>query len=187
MEEKLLRQEGWTLLAQGAEARVFLAPGLVEGHEFSVVKERFTKSYRHPDLDAKLTNRRFKGEVRGMEKALKVGVDAPRIDLADKPSKRLVMEFVQGRTVKEILLDEHVSEERKECLALLIGKTVAQLHNAGLVHGDLTTSNLLVRTSQEAGGGGGDGGVERLTVIDFGLSFSTKSVEDMGVDLYVTS
>lgn len=55
-----------------------------------------------------------------------------------------------------------------------IGHAVATLHDAGLIHGDLTTSNMLVRRSDSA-----------VVLIDFGLSYNSTIPEDKGVDLYV--
>ena len=45
------------LIRQGAEARIYLAD--YQGQPV-VVKERFSKQYRHPDLDKKLTRQRMK-------------------------------------------------------------------------------------------------------------------------------
>ena len=56
------------------------------------------------------------------------------------------------------------------------GETVAKLHSCGLIHGDITTSNILVRGDQDS---------INLVMIDFGLSFQEGVPEDKGVDLYV--
>ena len=174
-EQQPLNESSWKLLAQGAEARVFLAENIIPGDEFSIVKERFEKKYRHAELDAKLSKQRFNGEVRAMVKAAKAGVDIPRVDFVDRAKKLIVMEYVRGQTMKMYFDDPRVSRENKLKFARCMGSTVAKLHDAGLVHGDLTTSNMMIR----------DSAVEHLTMIDFGLAFSTKSAEDMGVDLYV--
>ena len=201
----------WKLLAQGAEAKIFLAPKLIND-EFSIVKDRVVKKYRLSELENKISKQRFNAEVRAMIRASKAGVlalwvvgldalfllilnwirpvskiskvramiraskagvDVARLDMVDKKNKRLVMEFIKGRTTKMLFDDQSVSEEEKKQVAKLIGNIVAKLHNAGLIHGDLTTSNLMQR----------DGIHDSLTVIDFGLAYSSKSLEDMGVDL----
>uniref|UniRef100_A0A1B6M2S2 non-specific serine/threonine protein kinase n=2 Tax=Graphocephala atropunctata TaxID=36148 RepID=A0A1B6M2S2_9HEMI len=59
-----------------------------------------------------------------------------------------------------------------------MGSAIAKLHKNGIVHGDLTTSNMLVREDEK-------GLVSTLFLIDFGLSQSDASPEDKGVDLYV--
>ena len=56
------------------------------------------------------------------------------------------------------------------------GSTVARLHQHHLIHGDITTSNLLLV---------GAGPAASLAVIDFGLSCQEGVAEDKGVDLYV--
>ena len=162
----------WKLLAQGAEAKISLAPNLIND-EFSVVKDRVVKKYRLSELENKISKQRFNAEVRAMIRASKAGVDVARLDMVDKKNKRLVMEFIRGRTTKMLFDDQSLSEEEKQQIAKLIGNIVAKLHNAGLIHGDLTTSNLMQR----------DGVHDSLTVIDFGLAYSSKSLEDMGVDL----
>jgi TP53 regulating kinase-like protein len=54
----------------------------------------------------------------------------------------------------------------------LIGEAAARLHSAGIVHGDMTTSNMILRENE-------------LFVIDFGLSKPSGKVEDQAVDLYL--
>ena len=54
------------------------------------------------------------------------------------------------------------------------GGMVGKLHTAGIMHGDLTTSNLILRKS--------DG---RCVLIDFGLSQVTPEIEQRGVDIHV--
>ena len=57
-------------------------------------------------------------------------------------------------------------------LATSIGQTIADMHNHGVIHGDLTTSNMLLDADQ-------------LVMIDFGLSYADSLAEDCAVDLYV--
>jgi TP53 regulating kinase-like protein len=72
------------------------------------------------------------------------------------------------------LKNKKADSEAVSKLMKQIGTAVARLHDGGLVHGDLTTSNMIVRE--------GDG---QLVLIDFGLSHLSKLPEDKGVDLYV--
>ncbi|KAJ3087307.1 TP53 regulating kinase, partial [Physocladia obscura] len=55
-----------------------------------------------------------------------------------------------------------------------IGEGLGKLHNADIIHGDLTTSNLMLRAESLS-----------LVFIDFGLSFVSSLAEDKAVDLYV--
>ncbi|GAQ79649.1 Protein kinase superfamily protein [Klebsormidium nitens] len=160
------------LLNQGAEARVFVSTYLGRP---AVIKQRFSKKYRHPTLDAKLTSRRLTGEARSLAKARKLGVLTPTLYAVDPAASTLTLERVEGRSLKDLLLAETLTHEDPEIqrLAESIGACVARLHDGGLVHGDLTTSNILVRP---------DG---QVVLIDFGLAANSTLTEDKGVDLYV--
>lgn len=61
-------------------------------------------------------------------------------------------------------------------LADAIGITLGIMHKQNIVHGDLTTSNMLLQ---------GNPSNNKLCLIDFGLSFFENLSEDKGVDLYV--
>ncbi|XP_008813066.1 EKC/KEOPS complex subunit bud32 [Phoenix dactylifera] len=162
------------LLKQGAEARVFESNFV--GRR-SIVKERFSKKYRHPSLDSKLTLKRLNAEARCMTKARRVGVPTPVLYAVDPLLHTLTFEFIDGPSVKEILLDfglNGVIEERLSDIAIQIGNAIGKLHDGGLVHGDLTTSNMIVKK-----------GTNQLVLIDFGLSFISTLPEDKAVDLYV--
>ncbi|MCL7036717.1 hypothetical protein MKW94_007335 [Papaver nudicaule] len=154
------------LLKQGAEARVFESSFVGKR---SVVKERFSKKYRHPTLDSKLTLKRLNAEARCMTKARRLGVLTPVLYAVDPVMHTLTFEFVEGPAVKDVFLDfglNCVSKEQIDDIATQIGGSIGKLHDGGLIHGDLTTSNMLV-------------------LIDFGLSFTSSLPEDKAVDLYV--
>ena len=97
----------------------------------------------------------------------------------------IYMERVEGRTAKEWLLGEPSLEKRQE-VARAIGRRVGELHDAGIVHGDLTTSNMIVREPRGGKSEGGSGGGGGIALIDFGLGAqAVKNPEDKAVDLYV--
>lgn len=95
----------------------------------------------------------------------------------------------------------HRAVRQQVCAAM--GEAVARLHDAGIVHGDLTTSNMIVRAGDQrlvracvrAGVMAGHACVAGAAVahctvgwqvlIDFGLSYLKGSAEDKAVDLYV--
>ncbi|OVA15526.1 Protein kinase domain [Macleaya cordata] len=162
------------LLKQGAEARVFESTFM--GRR-SVVKERFSKKYRHPSLDSKLTLKRLNAEARCMTKARGLGVYTPVLYAVDPVLHTLTFEYVEGRAVKDVLLHfglHGVIAEQMESFAKQIGNAIAKIHDGGLIHGDLTTSNMLLRND-----------TNQLVLIDFGLSFTSTLAEDKAVDLYV--
>ncbi|KAI9080367.1 hypothetical protein K1719_037761 [Acacia pycnantha] len=162
------------LLKQGAEARVFESDFV--GRR-SVVKERFSKKYRHPILDSKLTLKRLNAEARCMTKARRLGVCTPVLYAVDPVSHTLTFEFVEGPSVKDVFLEfglHSVNEKQLDDIASQIGDAIGKIHDGGLIHGDLTTSNMLLRN-----------GTNQLVLIDFGLSFTSTLPEDKAVDLYV--
>ena len=72
-----------------------------------------------------------------------------------------------------------------------VGAAVGGIHRVGVVHGDLTTSNMMLRPwSSGASGAAAEDSVDALldgdiVVIDFGLASQSTSDEDRAVDLYV--
>ncbi|KAL3534740.1 hypothetical protein ACH5RR_003201 [Cinchona calisaya] len=169
-----LKQSSLVLIKQGTEARVF--ESIFIGRR-SIIKERFSKKYRHPSLDSKLTLKRLNAEARCMTKARRLGVSTPVLYAVDPVLHSLTFEYVEGPSVKEIFLYfgvHGIIEERMDDIATKIGDAIGKLRDGGLVHGDLTTSNMLVRS-----------GTNQLVLIDFGLSFTSTLPEDKAVDLYV--
>ena len=152
------------LLKRGAEAEL----RRTEWHgRAAVEKARLPKAYRHETLDDELRRSRIRMEVRLMADARRLGVSIPVLYDVDFAGHRIIMEFVDGPTAKEVLQKRLVDPRQ---LARAIGRLAGTLHANGIVHGDLTTSNLLWR----------DG---RLYAIDFSMGEKTHSIESQGVDL----
>lgn len=167
---------GWQMDKQGAEARLYT--GTFLGQEV-VAKERFSKKYRHPTLDAQLTKDRHKAEARALAKCKQIGVCVPTMYLCDNTTTTIIMQnMVNSVTARDFINNmlEEKNTEKLSKLAILIGETVAKMHSNGLIHGDITTSNILVMPSDNS---------ISLVMIDFGLSFQEGVAEDKGVDLYV--
>eukprot|EP01128_Nolandella_sp_AFSM9_P010565 TRINITY_DN7329_c0_g1_i1.p1 TRINITY_DN7329_c0_g1~~TRINITY_DN7329_c0_g1_i1.p1 ORF type:complete len:256 (-),score=30.46 TRINITY_DN7329_c0_g1_i1:3-692(-) len=162
--------EAETLISQGAEARVYKRSWLGRP---TVIKERFAKTYRLPVLDTKINKSRHITEVRTLVKARKIGVDVPAVYMAHTDQLRIYMEMIQGETVKSYLRSKPPNDAAT-AVCSRIGKTVALLHEKSIIHGDLTTSNLFLRETNQS-----------LVVIDFGLASASTSAEDRAVDLYV--
>lgn len=168
------------MIKQGAEAKIYI--GKKETNNGLIVKERFKKSYRHPDLDKTLTKHRIKIEERLLKKALSLGISVPQVFKSDFNRGFLVMEFVKNsQTVKDYLFDlakkgGEKEEELKSKVAREVGRIIGILHKNKVIHGDLTTSNFLILNNTEP---------MVIYFIDFGLSFDSSSLEDKAVDLYV--
>ncbi|KAM9365624.1 EKC/KEOPS complex subunit TP53RK [Pholidichthys leucotaenia] len=168
------------LLKQGAEARVYRTQFLGKP---TIVKERFPKRYRHPVLDEKLTQRRTVQEVRSILRCRRAGICAPVVYFVDYTSHCIFLEeILSSSTVRDHITSAQQSGSCEEAelqrLAERIGQILAQMHDEDVIHGDLTTSNMLLRSSPE-------GGESNLVLIDFGLSYISALPEDKGVDLYV--
>ena len=160
------------LVSQGAEGRVFAVKFC--GRD-TIVKQRFKKTYRHPTFDAKLTRSRLGMEARSMMRARKLGVVTPTLYYVDQQQSAIYMEKVPGKSLKELIREDSMSEKDMEDIGAQVGKAVAKMHDGGLIHGDLTTSNILVRDDDE----------RTVVIIDFGLASNSIIAEDKGVDLYV--
>lgn len=146
------------ILAQGAEA-------ILHKNENLVVKERVAKDYRVPALDSKLRKARTRREAKILERLQAINFPAPRIKEMDDEQMRLVMEFIEGPQVKEIL------HQNPPGFGKEIGRKVGILHANDIIHADLTTSNMIQNGE--------------INFIDFGLSFVSAKTEDKAVDLHL--
>jgi len=153
---------------KGAEAE--LSQETFEG-EKALSKKRVPKGYRNSVLDNEIRGKRTRGEAKLLREAGKV-VRTPRIFFVDEKKGEIMMEFVEGKTLKEVV------EEKKE-LCAEAGKEIRKLHDAGIIHGDLTTSNILLSSCKK------EKQKSQLVFIDFGLGFFSNSLEDKGTDLVV--
>ena len=156
------------LLKKGAEASLYNA----EWHGRRVmVKSRLPKTYRPVQLDDWIRRSRTVREAQLLREAWRGGVLTPLVFLVDVENCVIVMQFVEGLSVKQVL--EGVSVSERGVLCFRLGELVGRLHACGVVHGDLTTSNMLL---------GADG---RLFLVDFGLGERSVEVEAFGVDLHL--
>ncbi|MCL4133966.1 UNVERIFIED_CONTAM: hypothetical protein GTU68_015129 [Idotea baltica] len=158
------------LLTQGAEGCVYTCKWIDHN---AVVKYRFPKKYRHPELDSHITRERIKAEARSLVRCRMIGINVPALYDVNLDTNELVMENVN----ESVSVRQYICEKGKisdlNPLADNIGLMLAKLHANNIIHGDLTTSNMLI--------------VEHSTVylIDFGLSYISEQIEDKAVDLYV--
>jgi len=156
------------LLKKGAEASLLLADW--HGRRV-IIKVRIPKMYRPPALDERIRSYRTVHEPQLMHEAKTAGVPTPLIYMVNVPDASIIMEYVEGQQVKEIL--NKASKVDRYDLCLKIGKSVGQLHNHGLIHGDLTTSNMILTPEGN------------LFFVDFGLGEKNGELEAQGVDLHL--
>jgi len=154
---------------QGAEAIVsetrLFAPELV-----CIRKHRPPKPYRHPRLDQRLTKGRAVQEARLLHRCHRAGLPVPRLLYIDEEGGDIYMERIPGCSLRDALRTETVE---RGPLMEGIGALLGRLHGLDIVHGDLTTSNLMLTPDA------------RLFLIDFGLGSVSAAAEDKAVDLYV--
>ena len=148
--------------AVGAEAEISFGDFLGKK---SAVKSRVVKKYRNEILDSRIRKERTKQEALLLHRAKEAGVPTPFIYKIDRKGCAIVMERVEGKLLRKILDEKNYKNICKD-----IGKNVAILHKEGIVHGDLTTSNIILRDND-------------LVFIDFGLGFFSNKAEDFAVDL----
>jgi TP53 regulating kinase and related kinases len=145
----------------GAEARI----DLVEWYgKPAIRKYRIPKSYRLEQLDRLLRSRRTKEEVEILYASKIAGVNCPTVFFADPVSSEIIMEYIQGPLL-------NISKNRNSIFAQ-IGRFAAMLHSKGIIHGDLTTKNVIISG-------------EKPVLIDFGLSFFSDRIEDRAEDLHL--
>ncbi|MBU1199704.1 MAG: Kae1-associated serine/threonine protein kinase [Nanoarchaeota archaeon] len=142
-------------IARGAEAVLY-------EDKDTVIKHRLKKNYRLKELDDMLRKQRTKREANVLKK---ISIPHPELIESDDREK-IVMQKIIGEKLRDVL-------DKKPELAKQVGKLVAEMHNNHIIHGDLTTSNMIL---DEKG---------KIVFIDFGLSFESHKIEDKAVDIHL--
>ncbi len=146
---------------RGAEAII-----IINKKEGFVIKRRVEKPYRIKELDIIVRKKRNRTEAKIMEKLLNNNLQVPKI--IEIKNFEIVMEFINGKTLKELNDENKLNEKIIKQMAEIVSK----MHELGIVHGDLTLKNFLL---SEKG----------LYIIDFGLSYFSHHIEDKATDLVV--
>ncbi|NCO18328.1 Kae1-associated kinase Bud32 [Candidatus Pacearchaeota archaeon CG1_02_30_18] len=146
---------------RGAEALIYF-----DGKQ--VIKERTPKSYRLPELDKKIIKRRTKSETKILKKASSISnVPCPN---ESKKEGIILIPLIEGDKLSEKLN----SYEKKKQIEVMkkIGKETSKIHKEGIIHGDLTTSNMILKGNE-------------VYIIDFGLGSLNGKDEQKGVDIHL--
>ena len=151
------------IIQRGAEAVLSETTYL---DEKALEKHRVKKSYRLPELDNQIRWERTKTEALLLHKAKEAGVRTPIIFKVDRQNAKIIMELLPGKRLKEVL------NQRNLDYCFQLGKNIGRLHKNNLIHGDLTTSNVMVKGKD-------------MAFIDFGLGFQSTKLEDKATDLMV--
>jgi TP53 regulating kinase-like protein len=147
------------ILARGAEA-------IIIKRKNTIIKQRVAKGYRLPQLDEKLRKLRTRAETKILEKTHLI-ISSPKVITSDEGNKTIELQLIPGKKLAENL--EKQRDIKK--IAQQIGQTIAKIHDANIIHGDLTTSNMIYN--------------KKIYLIDFGLGFHSDHPEDKATDLHV--
>ena len=139
---------------KGAEAIILIEKNKVR-------KIRIKKSYRNEDYDILIRKKRTKREAKILQK-LKEKVKVPKV--LEVKDFEIIMEKIEGKLLK----NSKLSNEQW----IKLGKEISKMHNLGIIHGDLTTKNIIIKNND-------------FYFIDFGLAFFSKKIEDKATDLIV--
>jgi Kae1-associated kinase Bud32 len=152
------------IIQKGAEAKIILSNNFI-------IKDRIPKAYRIPELDEKLRSRRTRAETKLLFKASEI-IPCPKPFFKNdiKESKKIKMPYLNGKKISENL-NKFSLKKQKEILRK-IGKSIAKIHEKNIIHGDLTTSNMILLE-------------EEVYLIDFGLGYFNGKIEDKAVDLHL--
>ncbi|MGC8975039.1 MAG: Kae1-associated kinase Bud32 [Thermoprotei archaeon] len=154
------------LIVLGAEAALIKA--CYEGMH-SVYKVRVRKPYRDPRLDTSLIKNRCETEAKILAELRLRGLNVPALYYVDVSKGLIVMEFIEGPLLRDLIRggSEKIFKYVED-----LGGLVASIHDAGVVHGDITTSNVVVRSDE-------------VYLIDFGLARYSKRLEDLATDIHL--
>lgn len=154
----------------GAEAEVWRGSWMGQS---AIRKQRRNRSWRHPDLDDRLGRRRMIAEARLLVRLYSNGLNVPLLLDCDVFDQQLVMSHIEGKPLIEILNDDSISDDVVMGILNNTGQSIRMLHRLAVVHGDLSTNNIIITPQNEA------------VLIDFGLARIEYETELFGIDLHV--
>jgi Kae1-associated kinase Bud32 len=155
------------IIYQGAEAKICISDFM--GMQV-IKKRRISKTYRIKNIDYKLISSRTKEEAKLIMNTRNCGVCVPIIYDVDLINGIITMEYLKGKRIKDIL--NNLNEKDRKIICEKIGESIAWFHNKDIIHGDITTSNMILID-------------EKIYFIDFGLGEINSEIEAKGVDLHV--
>jgi len=149
------------LLKRGAEADIYLTKW--DGKK-AIMKIRKKKDYRNEILDKRIQMQRTIRESEIISEIKSFGISSPLVYFVDPKKCEIYIQYVDGTLVRDLSNNKII----KTCEE--IGKIAGLLHKNGIMHGDLTTSNFIIKEG-------------KVFVIDFGHAQRTDKMEDHAIDL----
>ena len=156
------------LLHKGAEASLFL--GNWFGKD-AIFKQRIPKTYRIEQIDNQLRISRTLNEARALIKVKSYGINVPQVFEIDVSSSTIIMKYIHGVKLNDLI--SNLDQATLTGYFFKIGVLISRLHQNGHIHGDITTSNIIITPNQE------------VFLIDFGLHEYSDTIEDKSVDLHL--
>ncbi len=156
------------ILAKGAESDILEKSYLGED---AILKKRVSKSYRVKEIDNKIRKMRTKSESKLISDIKTCGVKSPVLFDVNLEDESILMEKIHGNLVKDIM--DSLSSDDRFNLAKKIGYNIGLMHNKDIIHGDITSSNMMVDDEGN------------FVFLDFGLGSYSDLVEDKATDLLV--
>jgi TP53 regulating kinase-like protein len=156
------------VLARGAESIIYK---IDQWGVPLVLKWRQDKSYLLKDIDLQLRKSRTSRECKMLTVARSLGVPTPAVYSVNLNKHMILMDFISGTQFKQLAGD--IPRSNLISLSREFGKLIALLHEGDVVHGDPTTSNIIVDENS------------RMWIVDFGLSEMNATIEMKGVDLHL--
>jgi TP53 regulating kinase-like protein len=156
------------VIARGAESVIMKTE---RWNQIFVLKWRQSKPYLLMDIDEHLRKTRTSRECKMLTVARTLGVHTPTVYAVNLDDYTILMDYIDGTQFKQVV--NTLSKNKLKELCLKFGQSIALLHKGNVVHGDPTTSNLIIDSES------------RLWLVDFGLSEMNATVEMKGVDLHL--
>jgi Kae1-associated kinase Bud32 len=141
----------------------------------AVLKEREPKRYRPKALDERLRKERTRTEARLLVDARRLGVRTPIVYDLDLVKHRIVLERLEGPTLKQLLEDPAQTPETLALATRSFGEVLGRLHAGGISHGDLTSSNVIFPA----------GPSDPPALLDLSMGTRSAGVEELGIDLHL--
>lgn len=156
------------LIRKGAEASLYIGSWF---DKEVIFKYRIPKEYRIEELDRQIRNARTLNEARALIKVKNHNIKVPQVYEIDAENATIIMKYIPGSKLKEVL--ENLDDEKKKSYFNILGQYIARLHLNGHIHGDITTSNVIITPKED------------VFIIDFGLHEYSDDIEDKSVDLHL--
>lgn len=156
------------LTHKGAEASLYYGSWF---DKKVIFKHRIPKKYRLEELDRAIRSTRTLNEAKALIRVKEYGLNVPQVYEIDTINSIIIMKFIEGEKLKTVMTQLDNDKKRKYFSSL--GHYIAILHKNGHIHGDITTSNIIITPNEE------------IFLIDFGLHEYSDSIEDKSVDLHL--